>query len=255
MKQIFTVAMLTALLAACKKDQYYLYNDSARLQFGPSPDRIYTASFEMADTAKPFTFYYEPAATTQDTVFFDIYAIGGVSGKDRPFTIEQVTVTGAENAVPGVHYKAFSDPSLKDMYQIRAGEVHRSIPVILLRDPSLKSKNVKLQIAVKANEHFLPGEVRKLWRRVELTDMLSQPAAWNASAAQYYWGKYSRVKHSFMIEQTGEKWDQEFLLNINTDFALLTFWKLKMRTLLTDYNNAHPGAPLMDETGEPVVFP
>ena len=255
MKQILTVAMLTALLAACKKDQYYLYNDAARLQFGPAVDRIYTASFEMADTVKPFTFYYEPASVTQDTVFFDIYAIGGISGKDRPFTLEQVTVAGAGNAVPGVHYKAFSDPSLKDVYLIKAGEVHHSIPIILLRDPSLKNKSVSLQIQVKANEHFLLGESRKLWRRVDFTDMLSQPAAWNASAVQFSWGKYSRVKHSFMIEQTGEKWDQEFLLNVNTDFALLTFWRLKLRTLLTDYNNAHPGMPLKDESGEAVVFP
>jgi hypothetical protein len=255
MKQILTIAMLTALLAACKKDQYYLYNDTARLQFGPAADRIYTTSFEMADTVKPYTFYYEPAAVMEDTVYFDIYAIGGVSGKDRPFTLEQVILEGAENAVPGVHYKPFSDPALKDLYVIKAGKVHDSVPVILLRDPSLKNKSVQLQIQVKANEHFQPGEARKLWRRVDFTDMLSQPAAWNASAVQYYWGKYSRVKHSFMIEQTGEKWDQEFLTEVNTDYALLTFWRLKLRTLLTDYNNAHPGEPLTDETGETVVFP
>ncbi|MEV4886537.1 DUF4843 domain-containing protein [Chitinophaga ginsengisegetis] len=255
MKQILTVALLTALLAACKKDQYYLYNDIARLQFGPAPERIYTTSFEMADTVKPYTFYYEPATTTQDTVFFDIYAIGGVSGNDRPFILEQVTLNGEENAVPGTHYKAFSDPSLKEVYVIKAGEVHASVPVILLRDASLKTKNVKLQIQVKANDQFQPGEIRKLWRRVNFTDMLSQPAAWNASAVQYYWGKYSQVKHSFMINQTGEKWDEEFLTYVNTDYALLTFWRLKLRTLLTDYNNAHPGEPLTDETGETVVFP
>ncbi|MFX1706997.1 DUF4843 domain-containing protein [Chitinophaga sp. CC14] len=255
MKQILTVALLTTLLAACKKDQYYLYNDIARLQFGPAPERIYTTSFEMADTVKPYTFYYEPATTIQDTVFFDIYAIGGVSGNDRPFILEQVTLNGEENAIPGTHYKAFSDPSLKEVYVIKAGEVHASVPVILLRDASLKKKNVKLQIQVKANDQFQPGEIRKLWRRVNLTDMLSQPAAWNASAVQYYWGKYSQVKHSFMINQTGEKWDEEFLTYVNTDYALLTFWRLKLRTLLTDYNNAHPGEPLTDETGETVVFP
>lgn len=255
MKQIFTVAMLTALLAACQKDQYYLYNDIARLQFGPAPDRIYTTSFEMVDTLKLYTFYYEPAAIAQDTVFFDIYAIGGVSGEDRPFVLEQVTLDSVENAMPGIHYKAFSDPSLKDRYVIRAGEVHASVPVVLLRDISLKSRSVKLQIQVKANEQFLPGEIRKLWRRVEFTDMLSQPAAWNNSAVQYYWGKYSRVKHAFMIEQTGEKWDEGFLTIANSDYALLTFWRLKLKTLLVDYNNAHPGDPLTDEAGETVVFP
>lgn len=255
MKQILTVAMLIAFLAACKKDQYYLYNDTARLQFGPAPDWIYNTSFEMADTMKPYTFYYEPASTVQDTVFFDIYAVGGVSGKDRPFAIEQVMLEGEENAEAGVHYKAFDDPSLKDVYVMKAGQVHDSVPIILFRDASLKNKSVKLQIQVKANDQFQPGEISKLWRRVEFTDMLSQPAAWDNSGERYYWGKYSQVKHAFMIEGTGKKWDQEFMAEVRVDYSLITFWRLKLKTLLTDYNNAHPGEPLTDETGETVIFP
>ncbi|WP_162946557.1 DUF4843 domain-containing protein [Chitinophaga barathri] len=255
MKKILTLAVLTAALAACKKDQYYLYNDIARLQFGPPIAQLYYNLADMADTLKPYTFYYEPDAVGQDTVNFDIYAIGGTSGEDRPYELEQVMMEGEENAVAGVHYKAFSDVSLKNTYVIKAGEVHAYAPVIVLRDASLKNKTVKLQLRVKANGQFQPGEIRKLWRKMELTDRLSQPAAWNNSATQYYWGKYSRVKHSFMVEQTGEKWDQEFFNEINADYALISFWRLKLRTLLTDYNNAHPGEPLTDESGETVVFP
>ncbi|WP_164714264.1 DUF4843 domain-containing protein [Chitinophaga rhizosphaerae] len=255
MKQIFTMAMFATLLAACKKDQYYLYNDIARIQFGPAPNRIYQTSFDLADTVKPYTFYYEPAGTSQDTVFFDIYAIGGVSDKDRPFALEQIMLEEATNAEPGVHYKPFSDPSLKDAYVIRAGEVHTSVPIVLLRDASLKDESVKLQITVKPNESFQPGEKTKLWRRVDFSDRLSQPGLWNATATQYYWGKYSMTKHAFMIEKTGEKWNDEFLALVNTDYAMISFWRLKLKTLLTDYNNAHPGEPLTDESGEPVIFP
>lgn len=255
MKKILTLAALTAALAACKKDQYYLYNDIARLQFGPPVGQLYYSQADMADTLKPYTFYYEPGTVVEDTVFFDIYAIGGINGQDRPFTLEQVMLEGEENAVAGVHYKAFNDASLKNTYVIKAGEVHAFAPVIVLRDVSLKDKTVKLQLQVKANDQFQPGEIRKLWRRVELTDRLSQPAAWNPNGSTYFWGKYSRVKHSFMVEQTGEKWDQEFMTEITADYALISFWRLKLRTLLTDYNNAHPGSPLTDETGETVVFP
>lgn len=249
-----TVILLTAL-AACKKDQYYLFNDTALIQFGPSPDRIYQTSFDMQDTLKPFTFFYEPSTVKEDTVFFDIYAIGGISKTDRPFTLVQDNIAGTENAVAGTHYKAFTDPSLKNAYVIKAGEVHAYVPVVLFRDASLKTKSLKLQFSVVANDQFKQGESRKLWRRVEFTDMLSQPAAWNASAVQYYWGKYSRVKHTFMVEQSGEKWDQEFMAYITTEYSLLTFWRGKLKTLLTDYNNAHPGQPLTDETGELVIFP
>ncbi|RBL88989.1 DUF4843 domain-containing protein [Chitinophaga flava] len=255
MKHLFTLTLLITLLAACKKDRYSLYNNGALLQFGPTQDRFYSATEEMKDTMKPFTFYYHPATITQDTVFFDIYAIGGVSSKDRPFTLEQVNLPGAGNAVPGVHYKPFSDPSLREVYVIKAGAVHALVPIVLLRDASLKTQNIKLQLQIKANDQFLLGETRKLWRRVELTDMLSRPAAWNASAAQSYWGDYSTVKHAFMIAQTGEKWDQDFMTTIGQETASLTFWRLKLKTLLVDYNNTHPGTPLIDENGNFVVFP
>nr|WP_295876513.1 DUF4843 domain-containing protein [uncultured Chitinophaga sp.] len=254
MKHPIIFTLLIALLAACKKDRYTLYDDAALLQFGPVPEQIYIASYEMRDTLKPFTFYYEPATVTQDTVFFDIYALGGISDKDRAFTLEQVTLPNEENAVPGVHFKPFSDPSLQAAYVIKAGAVHALVPVVVLRDASLKTQSVKLQLQIKSNDQFRPGETRKLWRRVELTDMLSRPPVWDAGATRSYWGEYSVVKHAFMIAQTQQKWDQEFMTAIALDNASLTFWRLKLKTLLLEYNKAHPGEPLSDENGE-VVFP
>ena len=255
----FSIYLLPALMVltftACKKDQYYLYKDAAMIQFGPAPDRIYSASFDMADTLKPYTFYYETPDVVQDTVFFDVYAVGGVSKTDRPFVLEQEQVPDLLNAVPGTHYKALNDPSLKAAYTIKAGEVHASVPVILLRDPSLKTGTYHLTIKVAANEHFKKGEVRKLWRKVEFTDRLSRPAAWNASGVQYYWGKYSTVKHAFMIEKSGEKWDQEFMTTVFTDFAMVSYWRAQLKTYLVDYNKAHPNNPLTDEDGELVAFP
>lgn len=254
-KKILVPVVLLSLLAACKKDQYYLYNDHALIQFGPATDRIYQVSFDMADTAKLQTFFYDDAAVTQDTVYFDIYTIGGTNKADRPFVLEQVMLDGENNAVAGTHYKAFTDPSLQSLYTIKAGQVHAFVPIVLLRDASLKTDAVKLQFRVKANEQFAEGEVKKLWRRVEITDKLSRPAAWDNSGVLYYWGKYSTVKHSFMVEQTGERWDDEFIKGVMTDYSLITYWRLKLKTLLVNYNNAHPGAPLTDESGEVVVFP
>jgi Domain of unknown function (DUF4843) len=184
-----------------------------------------------------------------------VYAVGGVSKNDRPFVLEQEEATGLLNAVPGTHYKAFNDPSLKDVYTIKAGKVHASVPVVLLRDPSLKTAAYNLNIRVAANEHFKKGEVRKLWRKIEFTDRLSRPAAWNASGVQYYWGKYSMVKHGFMIEQSGERWDQDFMNGLFTDFSIISYWRAQLKTYLIEYNKAHPNDPLKDEDGELVVFP
>lgn len=250
-----TVVLVVLAIASCKKDQYYLYNDTARIQFGPDPSRIYQATYNLADTLKPYTFFYEDQSVKEDTVFFDIYAIGGVSKKDRTFSLEQVTVPKATNAIAGTHYVAFNNPKVAKFYVIKAGTVHTKVPIILLRDVSLKTTTPMLKFNVVADENFQKGEINNLWRKVEFTDRLSQPAAWDASAARFYYGDYSVVKHQFMIESTGQKWDQDFMAPLPGDYALLQYWIGALKINLINYNNAHPGNPLRDEFGALVLFP
>jgi len=255
-KKYVGMILVLAALASCNQNEYYLYNDVARIQFGPDPVRIYSASANLADTTKNFTFFYEAASVTQDTVFFDIYAIGGTSDKDRSFTLQQEQVgNGAVNAVAGTDYKAFSDPSLASHYVIKAGQVHTLVPVILFRTPTLKSTTLTLKFNVVEDNNFKLGEKSNLWRKIIFTDRLSQPQAWNATMTQYYLGTYSVTKHAFMILVTGEKWDQEFMTTLFSDMALFNFYISQCKTALTNYNNAHPGNPLKDENGQLVTFP
>jgi len=256
MKNLKYILMATVLLLlySCK-EEYYLYNDIKRLQFGPDISRIYTPSYNLADSLKSYTFYYENSTKQQDTLFFDIYAIGGVSNTDRSFKLEQVTVPGAENAVAGKHYKAFNDASLTSKYVIKAGAVHAKVPVVMLRDASLKTTTVTLKFQIAQNENFSAGEISNIWRKAVFTDRLSQPTAWNASMSQYYFGKYSVVKHSFFIEKTGQKWDNDFIVSITADYALLSYWKGVAKLALIEYNAQHPGNPITDEFGELVVIP
>lgn len=257
MKKIQYILLIVLAIGSvsCKKDQYYLYNDVARIQFGPNPSRIYIASANLADTVKPFTFYYEAASVKEDTVFFDIYAIGGISEKDRTFALEQEQLSGENNAVAGTHYVGFNDPKATKSFVIKAGTVHTSVPIILLRDASLKTNTVILKLKVVANQDFQLGEVNNLWRKITFTDRLSQPAAWDANVSRVTLGDYSLVKHQFMIESTGQKWDQNFSREVLTDFALRQYWAGTLKINLINYNNAHPGNPLRDEDGELVIFP
>jgi hypothetical protein len=251
---IFILSGLVLLTASCERE-YFTYSDASRIQFGPELSRIYQTTFNLADTLKPYTFFYEPSGVTQDTVWFDIYAIGGISGSDRPFKLVQEIVPDTINAVAGTHYKAFTDPSIAGEYVIKAGTVHKRVPIVMFRDISLKEKPYLLKFMVEENQHFRVGNSALIWRKLIFSDRLSQPARWDASGTQYYWGKYSFVKHAFMIEQTGERWDQDFLEGIMTDFSLLTYWRAKLKSLLIDYNIANPGNPLTDEAGDLVVFP
>ncbi|MDP3436008.1 MAG: DUF4843 domain-containing protein [Bacteroidales bacterium] len=256
MKNIKYILMATVLLLlySCK-EEYYLYNDIKRIQFGPDITRIYTPSFNMADTTKGYTFFYDNASKQIDTIFFDIYAIGGVSTKDRSFKLEQVAVPGAENAVSGKHYRPFNDATLVSKYMIKAGAIHAKVPVVMLRDASLKTTTVTLKFQIAENENFSIGEPSNVWRKAIFTDRLSQPNSWDAWLTQYYLGKYSVVKHSFFIEKSGQKWDNDFILLIRANFAELGYWKGMVKAALITYNAQNPGNPLKDETGEIVVIP
>jgi len=249
------ILIAAAAITSCKQDQYYLYNDVGRLQFGPEPSRIYTTQYDLADTLKPYTFYYEDPTVTQDTIYFDIYAIGGTKNTDRTFTLEQEQIPNTLNAVAGTHFIAFNDPKVSKFYTIKAGTIHTKVPIIVLRDVSLKTTTPKLKFKVAINDNFQLGEQNKLWRKIEITDRLSQPAQWTTSFSQYYFGKYSVIKHSFLIETTNEKWDNDFITNLYAVGGLLSYYQTVAKTALIDYNNAHPGNPLTDENGDIVVFP
>lgn len=247
------IAVVVLAMASCKKDQYHLYNDVPRIQFGPDISLIYKPNSALADTLKPFTFYYDAPDVTQDTVFFDIYAIGGVSKTDRTFTLEQEQVPNTNNALPGKHYVAFNDPRVSKFYVIKAGTVYTKVPVVVLRDVSLKTTTAILKLNVIADGNFQLGERKNLWRRIEMTDRLSRPLAWTDSYSTFYYGAYSEVKHAFMISITGQKWDQVFMSQLA--FDLQGYYLSVIKTVLIDYNNAHPGDPLRDENGQLVIFP
>lgn len=257
MKKLLCIYMVVGIAAmtGCQKDNYYLYNDIGRIQFGPDPAFLYRPGYELSDTVKAFTFFYENSAVKQDTVFFDIYTVGGISKEDRHFKLEQIQVEGAKNAEPGKHYIGFDQPEASRNFVIKADSVHARLPVILLRDASLRDTNVVLRFQFVTGGDFAVGQADNLWREIGYTDRLSQPGKWDASFTKYYFGEYSVTKHKFMIDSTGKKWDDAFIVEIYSDYALLQYWKGVCKNALIKYNNAHPGHPLKDEYGQLVVFP
>ncbi|MFV0506392.1 MAG: DUF4843 domain-containing protein [Bacteroidales bacterium] len=242
-------------LYSCSQE-YDLYSGDKFLQFGPNDlSKLNNSSEVLTDTTKTFSFVYEGANVIRSVVYFNLYALGGQENYDRPFIIEQEEVPDTLNAVPGVHYLAFDDPSVASLYSIKAGKINCYVPVVLLRDPSMQSNTYVLKFKLVANEHFITGDTRLLWRKLYMSDELVKPDEWRGYLEKYRFGKYSKVKHRFFIDQTGERWDDLFLKNISLDFALLGYWGDKTKQLLFDYNKAHPDAPLTDEYGDLVTVP
>ncbi|QBQ42615.1 DUF4843 domain-containing protein [Sphingobacterium psychroaquaticum] len=256
MKKYTYLYIITALVLlvsySCKKDQYYIFDDIPRIQFGPPITSLVNVN-PYTDSLKAETFYYEAADVVRDTIYFDIFTLGEVRKNDRAYKLKQIQLPGVENAIPGKHYVAFDDAAVVPLYVIKSDSVHARVPIVVLRDSELKSKTVNLGFEIVANENFDKGEPTKVWRKLQFTDRLSKPNAWTASFSQYYFGNYSVRKHAFMIETTGEKWDQNFIATIPSD--QITYYKSVMGEALIDYNKKHPDAPMRDENNELVSFP
>lgn len=252
MRKIILVAVLFILLGACSQSEYMMYDDYARLQFGPTPDKIYIQQSEWEDTLKTFSFLSLPTDKIQDTVYFDIYSIGVVSNDVRHYELEQIMLEETDNAVPGVHYKSFDDTEVKDLFVIPQNSAHALVPIILLRDTSLETKEYVLKFRIKENADFKLGDSRKCWRKLIMADVLLQPNNWIVG----YFGTYSKVKHRFMMAQTGLEWDEEYINSIKSDVSLCYYWQRKLQELLYDYNNdpANEDTPLLDENGYEVKF-
>jgi len=265
--------ILLAIAAGCKKADYLLYHDTARIQ--------------MADTSLlSSTFVYEAPIVTRDTVYIRVNTIGGIKDHDRAVTLEQTPeydityvrdpvtnkVTDSTikekpfKAIPGTHYIPLNDPSMRSLLVVRANRPFDSLPIVLLRDTSLKSNSYRLRLKVTANDEFGIGETNAIEKTLLFSDRLERFASWkvdNSTASAYQvFGKYSVNKHQFMIDvlkvKIDEAWFQAIILAQATQH-----YKNLLRDALVAFN-ADPGnissgkAPLR-ETSDPtsllVTFP
>ncbi|MDR2281690.1 MAG: DUF4843 domain-containing protein [Sphingobacterium sp.] len=248
------LALLSASLWSCKQEPYNTFEDIQIIQFGPAPEDLYVSGRELRNRVKAHTFVYEPEEKLLDTVYFDVYALGGMKNKDRFFFFVQEAVPDVENAIPGVHYQAF-DKEGGDLCVIKANTVYTKLPVVLLRDPSLKKKTVVLKFKLFPNEEFVVGEKEKLWREVSYTDQLSKPDAWTANVAKYYLGEYSSEKHRFMIKVTQQRWDEQMITEAVPQTDLMMYYKAVLNAALIKNNNESTTGPLRDENRQLIVFP
>lgn len=191
--------------ASCEKDlPVYDYSDNM-------------LNFELtisSETKKPeltsYSFVYVGDEVEKDTVWVTVKTMGFLSDENRPFELTQVS-SGGKDAVPGVHYVSFDDSELKNkFYYIPAGAVEQKVPVVVLKDASLSIESVNLYFTFKDNGYFRPGYSLYSEMHLNISNILTKPAAWD-DYADYYFDKYGPVKHKFMIDVTGLKWDNDFL--------------------------------------------
>lgn len=263
---------LAGILGSCSNDGLQLYDQKKGM-----------LSFNAEEsTSTTFTFMSRPESVTQDTVWFTVDLIGFASDRDRFFELEQIlpkdsvsqdSVPKPDNNKPktitaeaGVHYVSFDSPEAKRIQRFPANAIQAKVPVILLRDTSLKTKEVTLRFKLKASDDFNIGYKEYQNRTVVFSDKLARPNLWITGSR--FLGKYSRVKHNFMIVASGKPWDDAFMAKqgfvkqyYEVEFALQPFVRNQVNRIarkLKEENEARKARGedvLRDEDGDEVKFP
>lgn len=272
MKPIFYIVnmFLLAGLFSCQEAEQMLFNGVARVQMDE-------------DNEQKVDFYYQDNSILRDTVYLTVNTIGDPEDRVRRIALEQITeydityqydnkgnvvdstVTEKPNkAVPGVHYVPMDAPEMESLLVIQPNAVTAEIPVIILRDASLKEEEYRLCLQLKSTDDFLLGERDHLSGAIVMADKLSKPNFWTSTVESYYFGTYSTRKYEFMYEVAGEKIDDEWYDRLLEDRAELYFFCDKFKSALEEYNNdpeniAQGLAPMREDQSDPnsprIVFP
>jgi hypothetical protein len=187
-----------------------------------------------------------------------VETFGPLANRERRLDLEQVAVDDTD-AVPGVHYEPFQERG----FTIPAGQVNVSIPIVLKRDPSLLTARATLALRIKPNGDFPLVNTTRNSARIRFSDQLEMPSNWSTT----FLGAYGRVKHRFLVEATGERWDYNFIYevgyseggstNSNYDEGYRDYYRailIRELTALNATRAAQSLPPLAEEDGTEVAF-
>ncbi len=241
---------IIALLSACEQD-LPVYSDTT--------SRLYFKKAYLSDSLTSYSFSYH-GDVTSDTVWVTVQNLGFIANHDRSFELEQV-MTGTDDAVAGKHYVSFDDAEYKKHLVIKADSTTARIPIVVLRDASLKTSTVTLKFTIKENAEFKPGFKSQMNRYIQITDRLAKPSNWGGYC-NWYFGTYGPVRHQFMIKVTGEKWDEDYISkqqfdSYTADQAYMSFICSKLAAALAVENaerEAQGLSPLAEEDGTLIGF-
>lgn len=246
-KTMLGMGLAVSLFTGCENDLPVYEGGESWLKF----EYEYTR-----DSIINYSFAYGHSSVQIDTVELELQLMGEVKDYDRPFTLKQVPAGGLD-AVAGEHYVPFDDKDLVSAYVLPANATKVTVPVVLKRDPSLKEDNYTLRLTIGETGEFACGSKERAYRTIVIADELIRPNNWNGHI-DYFFGTWGKAKHQFMIDVSGNKWDEEYvqgLLDIMfTDQGYVFYWLDFFKQALAEYNATHD-TPLCEEGGEPVTFP
>lgn len=239
MKHLNLIAILLFLLAfnSCKENEMDTYQNDPAIYFSHTTDSI------------AYSFFTLNSDIPRDTVWVEALTMGLPANQNRPFALTQTNTNEPDAAVAGIHYVPFEDKEVKDSISIKAGAFKRLIPIILLRDKSLKTATKRLVLSVVSNEFFRPGITSLTSYTITTTDTAIKPRLWDSYWAYYLGESWGIEKMRFAIEATGYADFESRPL----DPGLSGWMRDVCKQKLVEYNNTHEEV-YQEADGTPVSF-
>ncbi len=229
MKKIwkYLIGGVALLMFGCEQNDALLFEDAARICFLRGED----GSGQQDSILQ--SFFVVPEEQVRDTVWVEIALMGFPVDKDRPIKIIQTNQDAEDAAIAGTHYLAFDDVEVKGQVVMKANQVTARIPVIFLRDISLKTEKKRLEMTIEENEYFKPGIDADCNFMVQTTELAEMPENWN-SAWKTYFGDWSSQKMWFIVNYLGlDDFEAEY------DAGYKKYLKQKAHSKLNEYNATH----------------
>lgn len=232
MKKLFNyiwgICTILGSMCSCQQQDTEVYENDPRIFFARG-DRGYGQQDSLVHS-----FFTVPEGQDRDTVFIELKTMGFPSEISRPVKIIQTNTDAADAAISGTHYVAFDDPSIAGQFAVAPGEVAVKIPLILLRDKSLETRKVRLEMTVGTNEYFRPGIDKNRNFMVRTTAMSEKPTNWDTDW-KYTFGDWGSKKMWLIVNYVGySKFDESI-----SDSGYKDYLKLKAHTKLAEYNQTH----------------
>lgn len=260
-KYIFFMMVASVFgLTSCEQTSVAAYDGKPYIAFYDS-----SRQYRLCVQTYQNNFYYMPSSVSRDTVWVKLQALGSMPPTDchiRLRAYHNTTVTTLQkldDAKSGVHFVPFDDPEMQKLLVFHANRLTDSVPVILLRDASLKKVGHRLTLRIESTDEATAADLRPdssvdhATVVIYTADCLTQPTKWDL---YFFLGAYGQVKHDFIIRHSGEKWDDDFISSLSESEKV--YYLYKFRNELTTENeerkkNGQP--PLTEEDGTSVSFP
>lgn len=265
-KIILTLILLVGGTLSCTQEPMSYHGDN-RIEFSSKEPEIYTFAYLSKEYVK-------------DTVYIPLHTVGNLSENSRLINFKILTkdweyiyddkksnlvIDSVMKDIPflakeGVHFNFINAKEGKLL--VPAGSTNISLAIEVLRNDSKLQRNAhKLLLQLLPTTDFQLTSPEYSLKRVSISDKLEKPVLWktNNYYVDLYLGEWSEVKHRFMIDVTGQKWDNPFIryyVRRHSEPPVLEYYMLKIKKALEAYNSDPTNnPPLKDENGKEVVFP